>query len=372
MSSQEVVKVVSVTEINGGLSIKFNKPVDEKIEWPISFPGLSGKLFEMFRDGLMKHPTFRITPPMIFTNNGVRKTIDQVHFDRLNLLRALRANANNQRPMTSANVMRLRQIHAEGQWGTSSDRIHFRNGQLTNGQHRTFVCVLEGVDSVFDVLIDATDQDLANGDGQAPRKKYDNASMLGQIQVDYDKIPPRGIVWSALAMLFELARNHPPNTPQDYSEVYNQFRESLEFWGPMYKFKSSSRKLIQESNVLAAMLIAHHKYKAKISKPIQDLITPHVPKEETAPLKKLFDYLNRDGGHNKVVERERLDKIKNDADAKDKGSPPTPSVRSRIVFKTLHALKLHLEDKTVAKKTGLKYSPDILTHYYGVGESILP
>jgi hypothetical protein len=364
MSKNSTITIISVDECTGGASIKFDREVDGASEWNLIFPGLTGTLYKLLKDGLVENPTFEYCDPLVFTTGGKRTSKDRVSFSRLNILRALKVNATNQRPLTASNVKRFVQIHKEGQWGHSSDRVTFREGKLVNGQHRCFSCLVCGSDAIFDILLDATEEDIARQDGQTPRKKYDNASMLGKIDVDYDKLPPRGILWPALSLIFELKHKHQPNTDQDTADIFNEFKDALEFLARLYKSKTASNKqIIHESSVLAAMLIAYKKYSERVYDPFYSITIPNVSEELNDPLKRLFDYLNRNGGKSAVIKRELESKAKEDKVRKERNEEPSSSAKHRIVFRVLTALRLHLEGKTIAQSHQIKCSPDIMVHY---------
>lgn len=364
MSKNSTITIISVEECTGGASIKFDREVDGALEWTLIFPGLTGTLYKQLKEGLVENPTFEYCAPLAFTAGGERTSKDRVHFSRLNILRALKVNATNQRPMTASNVKRFVQIHKEGQWGHSSDRVTFRDGRLVNGQHRCFSCLICGSDAIFDILLDATEEDIARQDGPTPRKKYDNASMLGKIEADYDKLPPRNIMWPALNLIFELDHKHQPNTPQDIADVFNEFKDALEFLARLYKNKSASNKqILFESSVLTAMLIAYKKYPKRVYDPFYRITIPNVSEELNDPLKRLFDYLNRNGGKSAIINRERDSKIKEDKVRKERNEEPSSPAKHRIVFRVLTALRLHLESKTIAQSHQIKCSPDILVYY---------
>jgi len=177
-------------------------PMDGELHTEISIliPNFSPSGLKWLRSECLKKPEMRITEPL--TRTAPRRTsLDSVKFDRYRCLDAL-YHSGKQRPCSASQCQKYAKEMVNGNWGTSGDRILFRDGQQRNGEHRMVSGFATGVPLEFDVLLEATNEDILNADRGKTRTNDQNAEITGLTTFNPEVMPTYSITKNALGRIY--------------------------------------------------------------------------------------------------------------------------------------------------------------------------
>jgi hypothetical protein len=330
----------------------------------LHIPNFSPSGLRWFKAECLKNPQVKLTEPLTKKASG-RRSVEGVIFDRFKFLDALH-HSGKQRPCSANQAQKYAKEMVDGHWGRCADRFMFQDGWMRNGLTRSVSGFVTGITVTFDVLLEASDEEILNADRGKSRTNDQNAEITGLTAFDPTTMPTYAVTRTAIYQIFFEGTGSTVQSPQDYAKAFQAFDWNLRRLGRFYRNRHMNRSLIARSPVLTAILLAHKLHPEEIELAVEAIVSNQIAGTTLDPqgygekhaLQRLVAYLvntmRDEGAKTKEDNRKR----------REKGDLLGPSEQSRITYKVLHALDSYLRGKPISKHNALEPSPDMVTKFY--------